>query len=224
MDIDKLKALLNNGSITQEEYESMVRMYGLQDEQKEGEEDKKPEQETNKEIDIEKLVQQRVDKAIAKLGKDKSDLQKQLDQLKKEKMTDEERKQFELSEKEKLIADREKALLEKENRLYAIKAIKEAGLDDGSDKSLELVDFVMDTDTEAIDNKIKAFDALVKKFVKAEVDKTFKTNGRTPDKSTTSGNTVNPYAKETFNFTQQMKLEAENPALANQLKSAAGIN
>lgn len=222
MDIDKLKALLNNGSITQEEYKNMMNMYGLQDEHSEENENIKSD--SNKEIDIEKLVQQRVDKAIAKLGKDKSDLQKQLEQLKKEKMTDEERKQFELSEKEKLIADREKALLEKENRLYAIKAIKEAGLDDGSDKSLELVDFVMDTDTEAIDNKIKAFDTLVKKFVKAEVDKTFKANGRTPDKGTTNGNAINPYAKDTFNLTEQMKLELENPALANQLKSAAGIN
>ena len=123
--------------------------------------------------------------------------------------------------KEEEIAQRERALAEKENRLYAIRAIKEAGLDDGGETSLDLIDFVMAEDTEAIDAKIKAFDKLVKAFVKAEVDKTFKEHGRTPEKGIGGGAKTNPYAKETMNLTEQMRLEKENPELAKQLQAAA---
>lgn len=130
---------------------------------------------------IEKLIQARADKLTAEMGKKNAALQKELEKLKKEKMTDDELKQFEISEKETKLAEREKMLLEKENRLLAIKAIKAAGLDDGSDKALELVDFVMGENEEAISNKVKAFGELVKKFVAAEVDKTFKKNGRNPN-------------------------------------------
>lgn len=130
---------------------------------------------------IEKLVQSRVDRITAKLGKENAELTKQLDKMKKEKMTDEEIKQLEISEREKSIAEKEKALAEKENRLYAIKAIKTAGLDDGSDISLELVDFVMGDNEEAINSKVKSFKSLVDKMVAAQVDKTFKANGRNPN-------------------------------------------
>lgn len=146
--------------------------------------------------DLDKLVQARADKLTAELGKKNATLQKELDKLKKEKMTADELKQLEISEKEKELAEREKMLLDKENRLLAIKAIKEAGLDDGSDKSLELVDFVIADNEEAIKNKVKAFGDLVKKFVAAEVDKTFKKNGRNPnnggsgDENDKNGNSI----------------------------------
>lgn len=218
MNKEKLDALLASGSITQEEYEDMLSKLELTDPN--GAEPPKVE-----EIDdekLEKLIQAKVDKITSKLGKEKADLQKQVDKLKKEKLTEDEIKQLELSEKEQAIAERERALLEKENRLYAIKAIKAAGLDDGSDKSLELVEFVLGDDTTQIDERVKAFGALVKKFAQSEIDRTFKENGRNPNASVKSKSGNNPYAKETFNLTEQMKLEIENPELAAQLKAAAG--
>lgn len=137
----------------------------------------------NSSVDLEKLLQSRLDKAMAEERKKSAALQKELDKVKKDKMTDDERKQAEISEKEKELAEREQMLLDKENRLTAIKAIKEAGLDDGSGLSLELVDFVMGDNEEAIKNKVKTFKELFDKFVKAEVDKTFKQNGRNPNGS-----------------------------------------
>lgn len=131
--------------------------------------------------DIERLVQARADKLTAESGKKIAALQKELEKLKKEKMTDDELKQFEMTEKERTLAERERALADKENRLIAIKAIKEAGLDDGSENALELVDFVMADDEEAVRTKVKAFGALVNKFVAAKVDKTFRQNGRNPN-------------------------------------------
>ena len=95
-----------------------------------------------------------------------------------------------MQEKEKEIAEREQRLKEQENRLLALKAIKEIGLDDGSVDSMALVDFVMGEDEAAIKERVKTFDALVKRFVQAQVDKVFKTNGRTPGVgSTATGDT-----------------------------------
>lgn len=136
--------------------------------------------ESNKTPDLDALIQRAVDRATNKLGNENKNLRKEIENLKKANMDADELKNFELSEKEKEIADREKALAEKENRLIAIKAIKEAGLDDGSDASLAIVDFVMADDEAAIKERVKTFDALVKRIVKSQVDGVFKANGRTP--------------------------------------------
>ena len=223
MNKEKLDALLANGSITQEEYDELLEKYGLNESEPPEPPTGSADDDDDLEARIEKLVQAKVDKITAKLGKEKSDLQKKLEKLKKEHLTDDQLKQDELNEKEKAIADREKALLEKENRLYAIKKIKAEGLDDGSDKSLELVDFVLSDDTDVIDSRVKAFSELVKKFVTDRVKKTFEDNGRNPNAGGKGSNTNNPYAKETWNFTEQNRLEIENPELAKTLKASAGV-
>lgn len=166
---------------------------------------------------LEKLIQAKVDRITSKLGREKAELQKELDKLKKEKLTDEEIKQLEISEKEKTLAEREQALLEKENRLYAIKAIKSAGLDDGSDKSLELVDFVMSNDVEVIDKRIKVFGELVKRFVKSEVEKTFKTNGRTPKGSSQQGSESKVSIAEQLGKTRAEQEKKSNDILQHYL-------
>lgn len=218
MNKERLDALLENGNITQEEYDDLLSKARPE----EGEEKEEATTPTIDDERLEKLIQAKVDKITSKLGKEKAGLQKQLEQLKKDKLTDDERKQLEISEKEQEIAERERALLEKENRLYAIKSIKAAGLDDGSDKSLELVEFVLADDTDEIDRRVKAFGELVKKFAQSEIDKKFKENGRNPNTGGKAAQANNPYAKETFSLTEQMRLEVENPDLAKTLKEAAG--
>lgn len=161
---------------------------------------------------IEELIQRAVDRATNKLGNDNKKLREQLDTLKKDKLTDDERKQLEIAEKEADIADREAKLHEKENRLFAIKAIKDAGLDDGSSNALELVDFVMTDNEETTIARVKAFDTLVKKFVSAEVNRTFKDNGRNPEKGgSTNTDTKNDIA---INIG---KAAAERNAAANKV-------
>lgn len=230
MNKEKLDSLLASGAITQEEYNEILFKLGgnenglqkteqLQD--KGQEETKQKEVNTFDEEKLEKLIQAKVDRLTARLGKEKAELQKEVDKLKREKLSDEEIKQLEISEKEKALAERERALLDKENRLYAIKAIKSAQLDDGSDKSLELVDFVMSDDTETIDKRVKAFGDLVRKFVTSEVDKKFKSNGRTPNTGSSGGGNNNPFSKESFNLTEQMRILSENPELAKQLQATA---
>lgn len=136
--------------------------------------------ETYSKAEVEKLINSAVDRATNKLGNDNKQLRKDLEVERKKNLSDKELKDLELKEKEQEIADRERALTEKENRLIAIKAIKEAGLDDGSDASLAIVDFVMADDEATIKERVKTFDALVKRIVKSQVDGVFKANGRTP--------------------------------------------
>lgn len=147
-------------------------------------------QSTQNETDIEKLIQRAVDRATNKLGNENKKLKEQLETVKKEKLTEDEIKQLELRDKEADIADREAKLKDEQNRWFAMKAIKDAGLDDGSTNALDLVEFVMGEDEETITNRVKAFDALVKKFVSNEVSRTFKANGRNPEKGT-NGETDN---------------------------------
>lgn len=94
-----------------------------------------------------------------------------------------------IADREKAFEEKEKALAEKENRLIAIKAIKGAGLDDGSETALSLVDFVIAGDNvteDSINEKVTALKTYVDKHIAVEVDKIFKANGRTPS-GTTNG-------------------------------------
>lgn len=135
----------------------------------------------DKMTEIEKLIQKAVDRATNKLGNENKSLKEKLGKLQKEKLSAEELRELEIKTREAEIAEREAAIAEKENRLYAIKAIKAAGLDDGSDMSLQLVDFVIAGKTEDIDARVKTFNDLFKSFVKREVEKTFKESGRNPN-------------------------------------------
>ena len=172
---------------------------------------------------LERYIQSKVDMYLAKERKEKAELRKQLEDLKKLKLNEDELKQLEFEEQARMIADRENSIRERENRLYAVKAIKAAGLDDGSETSFDLVDVVLSEDTAKIDAKIKIFKKYIEKTKKTTTEGIYKANGSTPAKGSNLNMGDNPYSKENFNFTAQMRLEAENPELAAQLRAAAGI-
>lgn len=220
MKLSKLKELLENGSITQEEYEAMAKSA----EPDEPNEPSGPDEPNEPDDDLEERIQRAVDRATNKLGNENKSLREELTKLKNEKLTAEERAELEKKEKEAELEKRERELTDKENRLYAVKAIKKANLDDGSDSALDLVEFVMAEDEERIDAKVKAFSKLVDKLVKSEVDCVFKKNGGKPGGSSGGGGGTpgNPYKKETFNLTKQMELELNNPDEAKRLKEEAG--
>lgn len=226
MTLEKLKKLLADGTITQEEFDELAKNVKDTPAPEDDPEPKPNNDEPPKnDIDydkLDKIIQARVDKQMADERRKTAEYKKKLERLQQEKLTDEELKNIEIENKEKEISEREKALADKENRLFAVKAIKEAGLDDGSDTALSLVDFVMGTDETEIKAKVKSFKELFDKAVTAEVNKRFKEAGYTPKKGDTLNNGVNPYTKEQFNLTEQMKLESTNPELAAQLKAAAG--
>lgn len=134
---------------------------------------------------LDRLVQARVEKAIEEERKKSKALSKELDKMKREKLTAEELKKYDDEKRDKELAEREAAITERENRYYAIGAIKKAGLDDGSDTALKIVDLVMGKDSEEIDSKVSALKELVNKIVGSKVNEKFKSAGRIPGRGGT---------------------------------------
>lgn len=224
MTLEELKALLASGAITQAQFEAMCKQFGFEVKPEDDKGDDKDDKGDDAEKLLEKKIQQAVDRATNKLGNDNKQLREELEKLRKEKLTAAELKELEDAEKEKDLAEREAAVKTAENKLYAIKAIKKAGLDDGSETALDILALVGGNDEATIDANIKALKALIDKLVKAEVEKTFKGNGRNPEKGAGgAGGDNNPYAANTFNLSKQMELELTDPELAKKLKAAAGV-
>lgn len=179
MDLKKLKALLDSKAITQEEFDLMASKLedvtgdGGNGEKKDGKED-----ETIKRSEIEGLVQSAIDRATNKLGNENKQLKEQLEKLQKERMTAEEIKEMELAEKLKTIEEKERLLKQRELREQAVKTLREYKLDDGSDASLALVDFIMGEDSDAINAKAKTLKGLLDGITKSNVEKRFKESGR----------------------------------------------
>lgn len=223
MTVEKLKSILESGAITKEEYDELIGKLSLvenQEKSNEQEQQEKRSKDAENDKRIEKLIQSAIDRTAQKWGEKYKELERKHKKLQEEKLTAEELKTAQIEEKEKEIAQREKTLLDRENRLYCIKAIKKVGLDSGGDEALDLIDFIIAEDKEEIDVKIKTFKTLFDKFVKNEVEKTFKSSGRNPEKAN-ANTTENPYMKETFNLTKQLELEQNNPELAETLRKAS---
>lgn len=139
---------------------------------------------------LEQLIQAKTESRSNEQEKTIKSLQKQLERLAKEKLSEEELKRFEIEEKERQLTEKEHLLLDRENRLYAIKALKQAGLDDGSDKTLRLVDFVIADEQKRIEENIKVFKGVIDSFVAAEVEQRFREGGRRPDSSVPASDTA----------------------------------
>lgn len=230
MNLEKLKKLLESGAITQEEFDEMAKMYQPETDEKDeegedteedGEEDDHEEEEQlDRNAQIAKEVQRQVDRIANKLGNENKRLKDQLNDERRKHLSAAELKKLEIEEKEKELLEKEQELLTKSNRMYAVKALKKAKLDDGSEETLELLDLVSGDSEDAIDSKVAALQKYVQSLVGKKVDDIFKKNGRTPGKGTEGGGVKNPY--KTGNLTEQMKLEMEDPELAAKLKASAG--
>jgi reverse gyrase len=218
MTLEELKKQLEEGKLTQEQFDEMVRILGL-----ELNPDPDPEPQPEQD-DIDKLIEKAVDLATNKLGNENKALREKLEKLKKTKLSAEEIAEEERREKETALAEREAAVKAAENRMFALKQIKKIGLDSGDETAIQIVDLVMGEDEDAISENVSALKKLVDSLVAVEVDKAFKSTGRVPGKGKSGGTQNNPFSKDTYNLTEQMRLLQENPELAEQLKMEAGVN
>ena len=218
MTLEELKKQLEEGKLTQEQFDEMVRILGL-----ELNPDPDPEPQPEQD-DIDKLIEKAVDRATNKLGNENKALREKLEKLKKTKLSAEEIAEEERREKETALAEREAAVKAADNRMFALKQIKKIGLDSGDETAIQIVDLVMGEDEDAISENVSALKKLVDSLVAVEVDKAFKSTGRVPGKGKSGGTQNNPFSKDTYNLTEQMRLLQENPELAEQLKMEAGVN
>lgn len=107
-------------------------------------------------------------------------LQEELEKLRKEHLSQEERTRIDLAKRENDVASREAVIRDKENRLHAINALEQAQLVGNGITSADLIPFVMDGTTAGIDSKVKAMAALLDKRAQVEKDSIYKANGRQP--------------------------------------------
>lgn len=227
MKLSKLQELLKTGTISQEDYDEMAKTAEQDTPPANPPTDNPPKEDPStdpEDLDkkLEKLVQAAVDRATNKIGNENKKLKEQLEAERKKNLSADELKQVELQEKETELAQKEQEIREKENRMYAIKALKKAELDDGSEETLDLVEFVLGEDETTIDLKVKALQKFAQRVAKNTTDGIYKANGRTPGKGNTGGGSDNPWSKDSWNLTKQMELEISNPELAKTLKAGAG--
>lgn len=227
MSLEKLKQLLASGTITQEEFDELAKNFQGEEseeettdtEKQEGTEEEATEDKPDVDTLISQAVQRAVDKVANKLGNENKKLKEQLKEEQKKHLSAEEIKKMELEEKEREILEKEQALRTESNRMYALKALKKAALDDGSEDTFDLLDLVLGEDEEQIAVKVKALEKYKRKIEANKMESIYKQNGRTPSKGKEGNAFANPY--KTGNFTEQTKLELENPDLARQLKARA---
>lgn len=227
MKLSRLQELLKTGAISQEDYDEMAKTAEQDTPPADPPKDTPPKDEPPADPEdpdkkLEKMVQAAVDRATNKIGNENKKLKEQLEAERKKNLSADELKQVELQEKETELAQKEQEIKEKENRMYAIKALKKAELDDGSEETLDLVEFVLGEDETAIDMKVKALQRFAQRVAKNTTDGIYKANGRTPGKGNAGGGSDNPWSKESWNLTKQMELEISNPELAKTMKAGAG--
>lgn len=220
MTLDKLKKMLAAGTIDQDDYKDMLEKYGLKEEP---EEDPLKDLTDAQKAAVRKMIQSEKDRATNKLGNDKKteidDLKKQLEDLRKEKLTENERAELDRKNRETELEKKERAFQLMQNKYAATQALKEAGLENGED----VVTLVLGDTEENTKKRVAALSSLVERLVKAKVAEKFKEGGRNPEKGSSGGGEDNPWAEGHINYTKQMEIEASDPERAKQLKAAAGI-
>ena len=229
MTIETLKALLDSGAITQEEYDEMAANIKEPAPETNPEPAKDPEpvtepKKTDDDITKSRYFQAELDRKMAKERKEKAELQRKVERLEKKMLTDEEQKQYEFERQQQELEEQRKELTFEKNKMYAVKSMKKAEISDSEEAMLLMEKLVAAcTDEAEIDDMVSLLKAWKDKDVSAEVDKRFKQGGYTPKKSESLNGGVNPFKTETFNLTEQIRLTQSNPELAARLKAEAGI-
>lgn len=228
MNLEKLKSLLESGAITQEEFDEMAK--NIKEPEPTQDPDPTPDPTPDHEPDpdptpgIDKVFQAKLDRAMAKERKEKAEIKRQLERLQKKMLTDEEAKQLEFENQQRELEEQRKELTIEKNKMYAIKSMKKANISDNEETMSVIEKLVVSCEDETdIDDTVALLKSWFDKAVKAEVDKRFKESGYTPKPGNTLNGGKNPYTKEQFNLSEQMRIEIENPELAAQLKAAAGV-
>ena len=131
--------------------------------------------------EVQKLLQSALDRERNKYGHELKELKKQLEKEKKNGMTAAELADYEKTQRERELAEREKMILDRENRYFALQEVTALGYTLGTEQTEALVSLVMAQDQRTIRKNTATLKTLVDGLVKAEVDKTFRRYGTTPN-------------------------------------------
>lgn len=125
-------------------------------------------------------------------------------------MNADEKFQYELEQREKAIEAKEKELALAENKNAASAILADKGI------SLRLVDFVVDTDADVMDARIKLLDSEFKKSVKAEVEK--RLGSSIPKKNLAEEGSITKEQFSKMGLMERQELAREQPELYKSLR------
>lgn len=163
MNVEQLKAKLEAGEITQEQYDQQVAELnnnkGID------------EADSNKGLSLEevqKMIQSEVDKVRTKYVNEKKELEKKYDDLRQKDMSKEDL----LKEKETSLRDYELRLKKKELDFETVRHLEEQGL------PTKLLPFLNGDDIEARKEQLASLTGLIDEFVTKKTEEKFKSQGR----------------------------------------------
>lgn len=185
-----------------------------QDDQKEkdNEEDQQQDNKPNlkySDEDVDKII----NKKFAELEEKK---QREIDEAKKlAKMNQSDKEKYEIEKMKKRLEE-----FEKKDAFYGLSKEATSMLSEHDIKADdETLAFVVKDDAEATKQAVDSFVALIDTKVQEGVKAALA--GKSPKVNSNKQQAKNPFAKETFNLTEQGKLLKENPELYKQLKAQA---
>lgn len=166
---------------------------------------------TYTEEEVRKLLQAEGDKRVTEaLKKNEKKVEARIEEAKKiAVMNEQEKYEYELKKKEKLLQERELRLSLAENKVDATKALADKNI------SVDLVDLVLDTDKDKMNEKINILEKVFKASVKTEVEK--RMSGGSPKTGSSDDKGVSKKEFSKMSLKEQAELLKTNPDLYNQL-------
>lgn len=172
-----------------------------------GSEDKEQKGRFYTDEEIAMLEQKAGDRRVSQFQKTMEKRNREANKLKN--MSEAERAEYELSERERQLEERETKLILAENKSACVDVLISKGLDPA------LVDFVVDTEADAMDTKIKLLEKAFKKSVKAEVEK--RLAGSSPKMNLPPDNAITKKDLLKMNIRELQQFKNQQPQLYRDL-------
>lgn len=156
------------------------------------------------------------DKAVTKFQKEAEEKQRLLDEEQAKHMTEQQLAEKKAEDLLKKASEAERRVLEADITLASTKALTEAKI------PLEFSQFVKGDSVETTLENISSLKVLLAKMkdnIKAELIAGSSMTPANAENGTPTGK--NPFSKESWNLTEQMRLEKEDPKKAEQLRASA---
>lgn len=167
--------------------------------------------------DVQRMIQSETDRVRTEYVQKLRAAEAERDELKKQAMSEQERQQYEAEQRAKELEEKDRLLRKRELELYAVDQLRAKEL------PLEFRDFVVADDEDATSARLDTLNKLFSEAVEKAVAARFAESGRVPKGGDGGkGGAKNPFSKDHWNRTEQMRLMKENPELAKRLKAAAG--
>lgn len=211
-----LAAQLASGAMTQEDHDKEVAAVESETDPAGGGGSMTPEEVAAM---LEKERQSAADKVRTEMSNKLKAAEAELEKIRREKMTEEERLKDDMAKAQQALEDQKAELNRQRVELHTITSLAKAGIDD------RFKGFLAGATIEETDERIKDFQSVWAVALKEAVEKKFKDNGGDPNRNNGggAGGQVNPWKPETLNLTKQAEIQRTNPELAKTLKAAAGV-